>query len=142
MNRCPRDGERLASNDVSGYRYYSCERCGGYWIPGASLNRALSIRGIEELRALSSARASELRCPDCRGACEAIDIKGCTLDCCGQCHGVWLDTGEVRRVSRLFPEGSAVVDADANRAASYTDATSGAICMVDAIANVFLLVLR
>jgi hypothetical protein len=51
----------LASNDVAGYRYYSCEGCRGLWIPGASLHRALSARGVGELRAAAVAHAGGTR---------------------------------------------------------------------------------
>src|SRR5262245_58613783 len=124
MIRCPNDREILASNDVHGYRYYSCETCGGNWIPGRWLHQALSARGIEELRLLPNASPSAFHCLDCHVACEAMKIEGCTLDVCGACHGVWLDFGEVQQVKMLFPKGSAMVDADADRVAKETNRSS------------------
>ena len=130
MTRCPRDREVLTSKDVTGYRYYSCERCGGYWIPGASLLCVLSARGMGELRRVPSAGKSEIDCPDCRAECEVLMVEGCRLDSCVLCHGIWLDSGEVRRVKRLFPEGSAVVNADEDRVSKEADEAFGTISVV------------
>jgi Zn-finger nucleic acid-binding protein len=138
VNRCPRDHELLASNDVSGFRYYSCQRCGGYWIPGAILHRVLSARGVEELRALPSAGRSELQCPDGLGDCESVVIEGSTLDWCGVCHGIWLDRGEVTKVRRLFPDGSAVVDADESVVSPRTRKLVGAAAILEFVAQVLL----
>jgi Zn-finger nucleic acid-binding protein len=108
---CPRDKELLASNDVSGYRYYSCEHCHGFWLPGSSLNRILSSEGFRSLENLPLANDPAVSCPGCRRTCRAVTIQGCTLDLCEQCRGLWLDAGEVERLKSLFPADSAVVDA-------------------------------
>lgn len=142
MNCCPKDGEILASNDVSGYRYYSCERCGGCWIPGASLHRVLSAQGVEEFRAVPVTGKGDVDCPECHAPSQAVVIEECRLDHCGTCHGVWLDPGEVTRVRRLFPEGSAVVDADANRPPNGGNTTWGAWSVVDVVGNLLLLLGR
>jgi Zn-finger nucleic acid-binding protein len=139
MSHCPHDGELLASNDVSGYRYYSCERCGGCWIPGRMIDRALSARGIQELRAITSAGVSKLKCCDCQSAFAVLAVDGCTLDSCGRCHGVWLDAGEAQRVRRLFPEGSAIVDADGGHTTQKPNEGLVAMSLVDAVANAFIL---
>jgi len=138
MSTCPRDQQLLASNDVDGYRYYSCERCNGFWIPGKVLDRALSERGIHDLGALRGAKLGVVTCPDCRAACEAIEIEGCDLDRCARCHGVWLDAGEVRRLKRLFPEGSAVVAAEEGR---QMDAELASIAIVDSVVQLLVLLI-
>jgi Zn-finger nucleic acid-binding protein len=139
MIRCPFDREILASNDVGGYRYYSCERCGGYWIPGGAIHQALSVRGILELGAVPAVGRSTLCCPDCQAHLEIIHVHGCVLDSCGRCHGIWLDAGEAQRVRRLFPEGSAVVDADESRASPETIRRAGAVSLVESVANLMML---
>lgn len=111
MKRCPRDQETLASNDVDGYRYHSCEDCHGFWIPGDSLTRALSDRGLDNFRQLPALSVPGVKCPDCHQACQVVVLHGCTLDMCERCRGVWFDAGEVERVKTLFPRRSAVVDA-------------------------------
>lgn len=142
MNLCPRDRQILASNDVSGYRYYSCEQCHGFWIPGASLHRVLSARGITDLRGVPRSGPSEMPCPDCHAHCDSLVIEGCRLDHCPSCHGVWLDSGEVRQVRRLFPDGSAVVMADESRPSKETQQALLAYSLVDGLGNLLLLILK
>ncbi len=142
MNVCPRDRQILASNDVGGYRYYSCELCNGFWIPGASLQRALSAQGITELRAVPRGDKGEIRCPDCLTECDSLLVEGCRLDLCPRFHGVWLDSGEVRRVRRLFPEGSAVVIADEDRSSKESQQAIAAWTLADAVGNLLLLIWR
>lgn len=141
MNLCPRDRQTLASNDVGGYRYYSCEQCHGFWIPGGSLHRVLSAKGIAELGIVHRGDQSELLCPDCLTACDSILIQGCRLDPCPKCHGVWLDSGEAQRVRRLFPEGSAVVLADEARPPKEFSSALVAGTLTDAVGNLLLLIL-
>jgi len=141
MKSCPRDRRILASNDVSGYRYFSCEHCNGFWIPGASLHRVLSEKGITELKAVPRGDVSEVRCPDCLTDCESLLIEECRLDTCPRCHGVWLDSGEVRRISRMFPERSAVVIADAERPSKETQQAFVAWSLIDSVGNLLLLIL-
>lgn len=123
---------------MSGCRYYSCEDCGGYWIPGGALHRVLSAQCVDELRSVPSTGKGDIVCPDCLVPSEAVVIEGCRVDLCVSCRGVWLDSGEVWRVQRLFPKGSAVVDADTNRTSKETEKTLGALSVVDLIANLFL----
>jgi Zn-finger nucleic acid-binding protein len=142
MNSCPRDRETLASNDTQHYRYYSCERCGGYWIPGSSLNRVLSARGVTDLSGLPAAGKRGIHGPDCHTECEILTVEGCKLDFCSKCHGVWLDAGEVLQVRRLFPEGSAIIDAEKDRiAAKEFTKTATPLSVVDLVGNLLLLVL-
>jgi len=142
MNLCPRDRQILASNDVSGYRYYSCELCSGYWIPGATLHRVFTAQGIRELRVGTRAEKGEIRCPDCHTDCVSLVIEGCRLDRCPKCHGVWLDAGEVQRLKRLFPEASPVVLADESRPSKESQQDLVAWSLADAVVNLLLLVLR
>lgn len=141
MNPCPQDRQFLASNDVSGYRYYKCEQCSGIWIPGASVQRVLSAKGITELRVAPRGDKCEMQCPDCLTDCDSILIEGCRLDLCLKCHGVWLDSGEVRRVRRLFSEGSAVVIADEDRPSKETQQSLAAWSLADAVGNLLLIIL-
>jgi len=142
VNTCPRDRRILASNDVNGYRYYSCEQCGGTWIPGAALDRVLSARGVGELNAIRRTGAADLFCPDCHALCDAVVIEGCGLDVCPRCRGVWLDAGEVQRVKHLFPDESAVVDADMSRGTGKTPSAPGAVSVVELVGNLIVLLGR
>ncbi|HEX5222296.1 MAG TPA: zf-TFIIB domain-containing protein [Verrucomicrobiae bacterium] len=141
MSTCPIDREILASNDTLHYRYYSCERCGGIWIPGGLLHRVLSARGVEDLGHIPSMEKSAIHCPDCRTQCDLVTVKDCRLDTCSKCHGVWLDAGEVLRVRSLFPEDSPIVDAEKGRIAGKQLAETGAsMSVVEMVGNLLLLI--
>jgi Zn-finger nucleic acid-binding protein len=135
MSLCPHDRRVLASNDVAGYRYYSCEGCRGIWIPGASLHRALSARGVGELRAAAVAKAGGVRCPDCASACGTLVAEGVTLDVCPRCRGVWLDFGEAPKLRPWFPDDSAVVAADVGRHPTKAGKAAGTASVVVGVAD-------
>lgn len=44
---------------------------------------------------------SNLVCPVCRGVMTEIDKGGVVIDTCTQCRGVWLDRGELEKLSNL-----------------------------------------
>jgi Zn-finger nucleic acid-binding protein len=117
MKHCPRDREILASNELQEYRYYSCQRCSGYWIPGRAISAALSTGALSKLHALPPADAPPADCPDCRTACTPVSIDGATLDICRLCCGVWFDGGEVERLKLLFPADSAILGEEVARRA-------------------------
>jgi len=50
----------------------------------------------EELERLK--KLHYMRCPKCGLELIAINYKGMEIDKCSECHGVWLDQGEVERV--------------------------------------------
>jgi Zn-finger nucleic acid-binding protein len=141
MSTCPIDLEVLASNDTQHYRYYSCERCGGCWIPGSLLRRVLSARGVKDLKDIPSMGKSLIHCLDCHSECVIVSVQGCRLDSCSKCHGVWLDAGEVLHVRNLFPEDSPIVDAEQSRiAARKVSKTGAAMSVVEMVGDLFLLI--
>ncbi len=42
--------------------------------------------------------ASALECPKCHGKLVNTDFENIKVDICNNCHGVWLDAGELTRV--------------------------------------------
>jgi len=42
---------------------------------------------------------SFMRCPKCGEELEEIVFQGIQIDRCPECHGVWLDSGELERVT-------------------------------------------
>ncbi len=44
---------------------------------------------------------SNLVCPVCRGAMNEVEKSGVVIDTCTQCRGVWLDRGELEKLSNL-----------------------------------------
>jgi len=61
---------------------------------------------IEKLRARRAedeqhekAQASAIHCPKCDGTLEEITYEGVQVDRCNKCNGVWLDAGELERLT-------------------------------------------
>lgn len=50
----------------------------------------------ERLRVLALAKD---RCPKCGAPLVAVDYRGVELDKCSNCHGLWLDCGELGQIS-------------------------------------------
>jgi Zn-finger nucleic acid-binding protein len=44
---------------------------------------------------------SVLNCPVCQGAMREINKNGILIDTCTQCRGVWLDRGELEKLSSM-----------------------------------------
>lgn len=62
---------------------------------------------IEKLRAkmkvaaeAKAAGASSMRCPRCDGALKENEVQGVLTDACEKCGGVWLDSGELEKLSK------------------------------------------
>ena len=45
------------------------------------------------------AEVSTLRCPKCDGTLVEITFEQVQIDRCNKCHGVWLDDGELERLT-------------------------------------------
>ncbi len=104
---CPRDGSILATNDVGTTRHYSCESCGGHWIPLKVLRSVLEADEMATLQSLAaSALPTELKCVSCKVPLAGITLSGVEIDRCPTCHGVWFDGGELKKLSILFKSDS------------------------------------
>ncbi len=101
---CPRDATLLATNDVAGMRYHTCATCGGFWIPGFTLEHHLNKDAFPVLFGSDQAPAVPLRCPACHHACVALRCKDCEIDVCNRCRSIWLDAGEILKLTHLFPK--------------------------------------
>lgn len=134
MLRCPRDQQWLASNEVGGWHYYSCERCAGLWIPGVVLTRALSERGFETLDLSHVTGEPGIVCPACHTASQVRRVHGCALDFCPRCRGLWLDKGEAEKVRAMFPENSSILLAE--RSSGPADANLAPLQIVDCVAQI------
>jgi Zn-finger nucleic acid-binding protein len=61
---------------------------------------------IEKLRAKRAAaeqepaQASALHCPKCDGTLVEIPFEEVLIDRCEKCHGLWLDAGELERLTQ------------------------------------------
>jgi len=58
---------------------------------------------IEKLRAQMAAEqqaTSALQCPKCDGTLAELTFEGVQIDRCNKCNGVWLDAGELERLTK------------------------------------------
>lgn len=57
---------------------------------------------LEKMKAkLASEDATklELQCPKCDGTLHETDFENIKIDVCDQCHGAWLDAGEIAQIA-------------------------------------------
>lgn len=142
MRHCPHNHGILASNDEGSIRYFSCEQCHGFWIPGSAVNRVLTEPGRRALQAALPATGDGLPCPDCGTRCMPVETDRCRVDTCSGCLGVWLDSGEAIQLRRLFPEQSPVVMADGQRQPAWAQEASAAASLVEAVGQILLLIVH
>ena len=64
---------------------------------------------LEKLRAKMDAETTAvqaLKCPkNCTGTLEETLVEGVTIDRCNQCQGVWLDAGELEKLTHHAEPG-------------------------------------
>jgi uncharacterized protein len=82
-----------------------CATCGGLWLDQGEIERlgALSTAEIEALRRMliptpgQKPSASDLpsACVACTGKLKEVVLGPIHVDFCSQCHGLWLDRGEL-----------------------------------------------
>ncbi|HEV2707492.1 MAG TPA: zf-TFIIB domain-containing protein [Pyrinomonadaceae bacterium] len=53
-----------------------------------------------EAEARGEASAHEMRCPRCNGTLKEESFDEVHIDRCDNCHGIWLDAGELEQLSR------------------------------------------
>lgn len=61
----------------------------------------------EQLRAAQEAerKSHYMKCPKCGADLETVEQHGVHLDRCPECHGIWLDQGELEEVARHADPG-------------------------------------
>ena len=91
-----------------GIQFHTCRCCDGNWLPGESLRTlyeqsasAEDERQIFELACESRKISHLLKCPSCSDTgLSIIEIHGIELDVCGNCSGVFFDTGELESLRK------------------------------------------
>ncbi len=116
--RCP---EQPLELDFGALHEAVCGRCGGRVLDATAAERVLvELCGVERslLAELSAHFRGRLRCPACSRTLSQVPVRGVTLDLCSGCGCVFLDGGELSRltdgrVAELRPAGMAASGADA-----------------------------
>ena len=62
----------------------------------------------EKMKVAEQARAagtSSMRCPRCDDSLKESKVEGVTIESCDKCGGVWLDSGELERLTQKDKTG-------------------------------------
>jgi Zn-finger nucleic acid-binding protein len=141
IHGCPRCGVSLQGTKYEGVAVEFCDTCWGYWVGRLELETILTSKdetfGREEKKSVSRAPAHEgdrklLTCVRCekhmsKMAVEDDGMVAFLVDYCRD-HGLWLDTGEIKRAQVLDERTGAVRKAlrsSFDRAAVEADEESG-----------------
>ncbi|RME37499.1 MAG: hypothetical protein D6788_09350 [Planctomycetota bacterium] len=115
---CPNCNATLEPITYEGITIETCPACGGEWLDAGELRHIVKAREVRfdeaQRRALAQAtkitpvdlaRADrDLLCPKCGGRTDALNYggdSGLIIDRCPDCHGIWLDAGELEKVQML-----------------------------------------
>lgn len=110
---CPRDGSVLASARILGVELDKCHACDGLWCDRGELEHLCNAKLPEVEEAIEKKYgnpkpvrgkvAGHMRCPRCGGEARLLAhrytyVSPVTIDRCQQCHGIWLDKGELAAI--------------------------------------------
>lgn len=62
-----------------------------------------AIEKLRQQREADAARAAALSCPKCDGKLAEMKVEDVLIDRCDKCNGVWLDAGELERLTTREP---------------------------------------
>ena len=116
--QCPKCRQPLAGVDYQGVHIETCPACGGDWLDSGELKSIVEARNtrFDEKECLAVAQAAKitgvklnklnrhLTCPKCGGTTNPVnygDDTGIIIDKCAQCHGIWLERGELEKIQEL-----------------------------------------
>ncbi len=103
--RCPKCAGPMARFYAQGVELERCGHCRGVWLDAGELEQVLG-----QPVALADAAKTELRCAYCRNTLHQARFAKVTVERCEGCRGVYLDEGELERLTFGEP-GQASPDA-------------------------------
>jgi len=118
---CPRCKLPLQKVDYEGVEVDMCNACWGFWLDTGELeeilrNRDLSFSEDEKDTVLDIREASSrgptapAPCPSCRKVMDRVHYDAAVSFVIDRCpdHGIWLDTGEIKKVQALAEKSKEV----------------------------------
>jgi uncharacterized protein len=105
--RCDKVMDPVRPDDVEAQQ---CPKCEGHWLEGDALRQLESTVNVRlfEWRKLppEELQMRDVECPRCRPKRVMKKVRSerdrhVLLDVCEQCHGVWLDGGELRAIQEM-----------------------------------------
>jgi Zn-finger nucleic acid-binding protein len=118
---CPRCRLPLRRVKYEGVDADMCDACWGFWLDTGEIELVLEKRDlgftVKEREMVLSHRGASARgptapapCPKCKAVMDRVHFDqavSLVIDRCGD-HGVWLDTGEIKKVQALAERSEAV----------------------------------
>ncbi len=102
---CPKCRDRLYERRIkdSGIGVDVCPTCHGMWFDNRELEAALDLKAPERFVPREAPRSGR-RCPGCRVFMSRFDYPetDVEVDMCEGGHGIWLDSGELRKLEDTF----------------------------------------
>ena len=119
--QCPHCQGEMRQIGYEGIVIESCDACGGEWLDHQELGKIVDRRekafSDEEKRAIAESTTitgvnmqhydRDLACPECHTPTSPVNYGGDTgimIDRCEQCHGVWVDEGQLQRIQKLVEQ--------------------------------------
>lgn len=111
--QCPRCSTALSTATIDD-AYFTpieveqCDLCNGMWLSSDTLERVENVYEpvLIEFRDIPSKedQYEEMQCPQCESVTMVKSVherdKNVVIDSCPQCHGVWLDGGELEAIQK------------------------------------------
>ena len=119
--KCPRCKLSLRKVDYEGVEVDMCDTCWGFWLDTGELEDVLEKRNLtfskEEKKAVLRLKPASAKgptapapCPKCETIMKRVHYDAgvhLVIDRCDD-HGVWLDTGEIKKVQALAEKSQEV----------------------------------
>lgn len=104
---CPRDWTPLGKEKrralERSVEVDECPTCHGIFLDKAEIRALTGSSSLHQLlsKHLGMDADSPLVCPNCGGLMDGEDAGDVRVDVCLKCNGVWLDAGELKRLSEI-----------------------------------------
>ena len=123
--RCPIDNSELQSQTYEAdLTVDACSECGGMWLDRGELEAIQETKerdysdelsrmpdlGYNAYLLAQQKTGRSIQCPNCNVEMEAREYARCSqvmIDVCPQCHGIWLDKGEIESLEVFFERSTA-----------------------------------
>ncbi len=102
---CPKDWTPLRKEQRQTFlrdvEVDACPACGGLFLDANEVRALTGSSSLHRLltKYLGLDSDSQLVCPNCGGLMDGEDAGNVRVDVCLECHGVWLDAGELERLA-------------------------------------------
>ena len=113
MSQCPACGAGLhektfpgKTTDATGARVNvtidECAACGGMWFDEAEIEETMGASTPLSALMNSAGTPTDRACARCSVPMAEVAVLGVAVDVCGECHGLWLDGGELKTLYERY----------------------------------------